>query len=101
MSEQRAPATTANVVLRSQTTGESEEAERVLSRFAAGLREGLKPERAAAVAGAACLLTVDDDMEARAARYNRWYARAHPMPLRADGEAYRHRQLARRRRRTT
>jgi hypothetical protein len=74
------------------------EAERVLSRFAAGLREGLKPGQAAAVAGAACLLTVDDDMEVRAARYNRWYARAHPMPLCIDGHAYRRRVLARRRR---
>lgn len=46
-----------------------------------------------------CLLTVDNDMEAMAEAYNRWYAKANPLPLFADGQAYRRRCLARRRRR--
>lgn len=45
-----------------------------------------------------CLLVCTNDMEAYAVRYNRWYAKAHPAPLAADGRAYRVRCLARRRR---
>lgn len=47
---------------------------------------------------ASCILTLRDDMEALAERYNRWYAKAHPRPLCIDGSAYRSRTRARVRR---
>lgn len=77
-------------------------AERALTQFATALCEACAPAIAALrTTAASCVLVPDDDMEARAARFNRWHARAFPLPLRIDGHAYRRRQLARRRRRTT